>query len=168
MYQKFFVSLVESSQMTIYISCMLQISSQKKKSKKKEPGAREKKRGATLITCEFLCRCLRDPLTTFLTNHHDNMLLNTVTSPSIPFDTVRVIQYYPPGIQQMIYPSKLAHAESTIDSHTHYLQTLPTYYSNIVLNIAFQYICQRLGFFFSFLFKRNVATKISIVYQIFT
>lgn len=31
MYQKFFVSLVESSQMTIYISCMLQISSQKKK-----------------------------------------------------------------------------------------------------------------------------------------
>lgn len=91
MYQQFFVSLVESSQMTIYISCMLQISSQKKKSKKKEPGAREKKRGATLITCEFLCRCLRDPLTTFLTNHHDNMLLNTVTSPSIPFDTV---EYY--------------------------------------------------------------------------
>lgn len=79
----------------------------------------------------------------------------------------RVIQYYPPGIQQMIYPS-LAHAESTIDSHTHYLQTLPTYYSNIVLNFAFQYICQRLGFCFSFLFKRNVATKISIVYQIFT
>lgn len=81
----------------------------------------------------------------------------------------RVIQYYPPGIQQLIYPSKLAHAESTIDSHTHYLQTLPTYYSNIVLNFAVQYICQRLGFFFfSFLFKRNVATKISIVYQIFT
>lgn len=46
------------------------------------------------------------------------LLLNTVTSRSIPFDTVRVIQYYPPGIQQMIYPSKLAHAESTIDSHT--------------------------------------------------
>lgn len=81
----------------------------------------------------------------------------------------RVIQYDPPGIQQLIYPSKLAHAESTIDSHTHYLQTLPTYYSNIVLNFAIQYICQRLGFFFfSFLFKRNVATKISIVYQIFT
>lgn len=72
---KVFVSLVESSQMTIYISCKLQISSQKKKSKKKEPGVREKKRGATLITCEFLCRCLRDPLTTFLTHHHDNVAI---------------------------------------------------------------------------------------------
>lgn len=142
---KVFVSLVESSQMTIYISCMLQISSHKKRA-----WGREKKRGATLITCEILCRCLRDPLITFLRHHHDNVAIkhSDISEYSIWYS--RVIQYYPPGIQQMIYPSKLAHAENTIDSHTHYLQTLPTYYSNIVLNFAFQYICQRLGFFFFF------------------
>lgn len=79
----------------------------------------------------------------------------------------RVIQYYPPGIQQLIYPSKLAHAESTIDSHTHYLQTLPTYYSSI--EFCRPVHLSKVGvFFFSLLFKRNVATKISIVYQIFT
>lgn len=83
----------------------------------------------------------------------------------------RVIQYYPPGIQQLIYPSKLAHAEIEHHWFTHTLSAdSPNllFQYTVVLNFAVQYICQRLGFFFSFLFKRNVATKISIDYQIFT
>lgn len=131
--------------MTIYISCMLQISSQKKKLKKTSRIEREKTRGC--INYMWI------PLQVLTSSSHNFSYAspwqcNNVKHSDISEYSIwcRVIQYYPPGIQQMIYPSK-AHAENPIDSDT-LSDSFQTSYSNIVLNFAFQYICQRLGFFF--------------------